>query len=231
MKVEVDLRGLAFCFAKDMAWNVYMVCDPDHPANYSANGSAQVPLHQNGIDRELIFESEGMVFDVPKHGSGYEQIFNMAADYAHGPNALKFFRTGATDLVSARVPSAIVSANEFTARSYYVQDITTYVGAPPKIIPPVAMRIKATFEVSHDLKVSISDASGTRPLDTFPYRDGTTIKIQLDNDCRVEQQRNDFLDIYEFVQDRRGVRFATGQVRNSPSTGDCDPVDIDPPPV
>lgn len=230
MRVDVNVRGLAMAFAQNDAWSVYLLCDADHMAYYSTDGSAPVALHKDGIDRELVFESKDLVSKPPVPGPGYDQIFNMAADYAHGPGNLTLVRTGKSDLVSARVPSVTVEALEVTPRNYYLQDVSEYIGAPPKIIPPVAVVIRGSFEVSNELNVSILDSSGSELLSSFAYAEGATVSIELNNDCQVEQMRNDSLDLYDFVQDKRGIKYATGQVRNSPQTGDCDPVIIDPPP-
>jgi hypothetical protein len=230
MRVEVTITGLAMGFTANDAWSVYLVCDADHMALYSAQGSNPVPLHQQGIDRDLLFVSKGLISKDPIPGPGFDQIFNLAADYAHGPGNLKLVRSGNSDLVTARIPSATIETVTLTDRNYYIQDVSSYVGAPPKIIPQVAMVIKGTFEVSDDLDVSIVDNSGSQLLSTFRYVDNTTINIELNNDCQVEPQRNDSLDLYDFVQDPRGYKFATGQVRNSPSHGDCDPVIVYPPP-
>ena len=69
-RTQGEVKGLAACFGKNDAWNIYMICDPDHMANYSADGSTPIALHQAGTDRQLVFESKGLVSKLPTPGLG-----------------------------------------------------------------------------------------------------------------------------------------------------------------
>ena len=250
MTVEVHVRGLALCFAKRDVWNAVFVCDPHHSLNFSYAGGGTSPLHAMGRDREITFSAPGLADALPTEGPGFGRIFNLAADYAHGPNVLIEKRvTGNTDVVTMKVPAAAVGTYLPTENNYYVQD-AGHVGAPVEILPPVAKVINATFEVMGDLTMTINDINGpsTQPVFTFPYVEDGSLLLEFDNDCGGNCIENDFLQLYDVVQDPSGRKFVAGQVkvidrdRNGfdttrltgrtfdPQRGNCDPMGCEPSP-
>ena len=251
MSVEVYVEGLSICYPKNGMWNVYFVCDASHPCNLSINKLSSTPLHFiHGGDLEIKFSSQGLVFELPTKGKDYDRILNMAAPWFHGTKLVEA-RQKKIDVIAMSFPQAIVSVPELSPRDYYIQDASKP-GDPPIVIPPVAKKILATFEVNADLSMSIATQNGAvvRPPDIFPYKDNGLVRLEFDNNCGDICIGNDSLDLYELVRDTDGKMFYTGQVKGlngvdreaffkatelesfifNSRTGDCDPVNIDPPP-
>lgn len=250
MTVEIHVRGLALCFAKRDVWNAVFVCDQHHSLNFSYSGGGTTPLHAIGRDREITFSAAGLVDGLPKPGQSFDRIFNLAADYAHGPGVLMEKRmSGNTDTVAMKVPSATVGMYLPTENNYYVQD-AAYIGAPVEILSPVAKVINATFEVTGDLTMTVGDIDGSSvgPVFSFPYVEDESLLLEFDNDCGGNCIENDFLQLYDVVQDPSGQKFVAGQVKVidrdanafdttrpggrtfDPQRGNCDPVGCEPSP-
>ncbi|MFN2501649.1 MAG: hypothetical protein ABR530_06520 [Pyrinomonadaceae bacterium] len=250
MQVEIHIRGLAICYEKGLRFQSTFVCDASHPLVLSYPGGQPVPLHVDGSDREMTFSASGLPADGGRlPGNGYEKIFNMAGAYAHGPGMLVEKRSGKTDVVVMKLSNARVGTYKATDRDYYVQN-ADHIGAPARIIPPVAKVIMATFDVTGDLTMNVRGLSGVSRdfAITFPYQDGGSLLLDFNNDCDSASAHNDFVHYYDIVADRAGMRFVAGQVRGSyaddiirdsqrmtgtvfsPEHGNCDPVIVDPPP-
>jgi len=249
MNVEILIQGLAVCFQEGNAWRVVFICDGIHPVNFLHNGTphAQSPLQRRFTDRDISFT--GVANSPASTGAAFNRIFNMAADYAHGPRKLmKFEGNRRRKFISMLIPSASLDTHCLTQRKYFVQEARR--GAPVRIIDRVAGVISAKFVVTDPAGLTmIIREQGLPDISVpFPFQDGTPLTLTFDNDCGVFCHENDFYQYYDRVKDKAGKEFVAGQILNSdvpaetipicpngdadPSAdlGNCDPVAIHPPP-
>ncbi len=248
MTVEIHIKGLALCYARDDVWNVVFICDDVHTLDFTEvdSGNTSVPLHKTGKDRNVSFNIGSSPISNPVKGANFDSIFNLRADYAHDKTELKMNRTGNTDIVWLKIPSATLDTAELTPRKYFVQEAK--LGFPVRIIDQIAHDIKATFEITDgsNLGVSINDQEETIEM-SFKYQDGKTLKLEFDNDCGDNCRENDFIYVYDVIEAVDGKKYVAGQIKNtnvvfsdangknknvilSAETGNCDPIGIDPPP-
>ena len=258
MTVEILIKGLAVCFREGNFWRVVFICDGLHPVNFLHNEAphAQSPLQRNFTDRDISFE--GASVSSPSPGPAFNNIFNMAADYAHKPGNLKLLRTGMTKFISMLIPSASLDTKCLTKRKYFVQE--DRYGAPVLIIDRVARIISAKFEVPGPagLTMIIKEAGVPDIRVPFPFQNGTTLTLTFDNDCGILCHENDFYLYYDLVKDKGWKKYVAGEIINSDllhftdtakienlvtdttipicnlarsaDLGNCDPVMIEPPP-
>lgn len=256
MKIEISIRGLSLCYRNEGFWNVVFVCDDVHPLNFKSNIAPVPPipleLHKAGSDRDIFFGIGSSPVTSLEEGNAFKSIFNLAAEYAHGPGQLQVVRAQPSrDVVWMRIPSAALSAVESSENLYFVQEFK--LGAPVLIIDRVARRICAAFELTDTdgLVMSITD-KGKSFDHRFPFDDSQTLTLEFNNDCGEKCWENDFYHLYDWVRAKDGKQFVAGQIKNkemlelrnpqklenfvekrllvSPEFGNCDPTVIEPPP-
>lgn len=255
MTVEILINGLAICFQKDNVWNVVFICDDVHPINFKVDNvvHAQSPLRKPGKVRSISFNIGTSPNLPPAKGSAFNNIFNMAANYAHGPGKLNIASSGTTDKISMKIPSATLDTESLTRNKYFVQNADVK-GDPPLIINEIADIISATFHITDEVNgliMTIKEEGAADINIPFPFKEGT-LTLTFDNDCGNDCRGNDFIQLYDFVRATDGKRFVAGQVRAgsallfsdprrvenfsmkfvpfSSLNGNCDPAAIDPPP-
>ena len=222
MKIEILIKGLALCFDKRDVWNIVFLCDDEHKLWFKGPNGPQKDLRVLNMDRRVVFESRGIAPLPPNAGPDFGRIFNLASPLVHKRHMLtENRRKDKTDLVTVILPSATLDTFALTPNFYYIQDLESE-GLPPRIINPVANVILATFELDKaefDLEMNEIVGSATSLIESFPYVDGSTIKLEFNNDCQGACRENDFLGLYEIVEDKDGKKFAAGQIKQSPEMG------------
>lgn len=252
--ITIRVLGLAACFYRQPYWNVVFVCDNVHPLDFmypEGSGVGSASLHETGRDLEIAFHSPSVGPAPNPYENESGRLFNMAADYAHGPNTLRIERRRKiTDLAWMKVPTSVFGVSRTTDRQYYVQE-QNFPGAPVKIIDPVAKDVVLTFGIEDNLTMAVTDPKDPSYNREFKFdASGGNIDLDFDNDCHNKCTHNDFLDLYEFVIDgdeNQERQFAAGQVEGdipnaqpnglkllggvmSPEQGNCDPSGIMPAP-
>lgn len=229
MTIKILIGGLAICYKKDDFWNVIFLCDDIHPVRLTQSEAdiKELPLYKKGTNRLITFDFGSTPNPVSENT---EEIFNMAAEYAHGRGALVVPRNIEKTVIRMKIPSAKFNTHILTDREYFVQYIGdgTVIGDPITIIGRVAHIISATITTNTDIKMTVEDEAtgGETPLPftvSLPYADGATLTFDFNNDCREHCRGNDFLDLYHWVKDLDGAgkerRFVAGQIRNSVVNG------------
>lgn len=252
--VTIRVKGLAACYFREPFWNIVFVSDNLHPLDFTfpkGGGSGNERLREDHRDLRIDFQSDTFGSAPNPYESDAGRLFNLAADYAHGPDKLKILRRRIqADLVCMRVPTAVIGVSQTTDRHYYVQE-QLFPGAPVEIIDPVAKDIVLTFSMEDKVTMAISDPKDSTYQRKFEFDSSLgNVDLDFDNDCHNKCSHNDFMDLYEIVIDgdeTRERRFAAGQIKGSipnaspkvlpplggimsAEQGNCDPVKIVPPP-
>lgn len=255
MRIKILIKGLALCYADQDYWNVFFVCDEVHPLNFKHFDAGDPPipktLHKAGMNRNIIFNIGNSCILPPEKGRAYGSIFNLAADYAHGAEKLGGKRSGKTDVVSMKIPSATLDADTLTEKRYFVQEAK--LGYPVQIIDRIASCIKAEFDVTDTNGFTMSIRDDEENLETRFSNNGETLTLEFNNDCGANcKEENDFILFYDWLESKDGKKYVAGQIKNSElivfsdpqkienflenpalwsiEHGNCDPATIDPPP-
>ena len=252
--LTIRVRGLAICYLRDAAWKVIFVCDNVHPLTLTypvGSGTASVSLREQGRDLDLELRSQNLGPAKNPYAANIDRLFNMAAGHAHGRDKLKLMRRRKiTDLAIMTVPVSLAGVSQTTDGYYFVQE-QSHPGMPVKIIDPVAKEVVFTVGIADKVTLSVTDPKDPKYTKSFEIEGGgSDIELDLDNDCDNKCTHNDFLDLYEVVIDgseSKERKFAAGKVIGdipnamprvikplggtmSAEQGNCDPVQIDPPP-
>lgn len=224
MKMVVFIRGLALSYIKDDFWNIVFVCDDVHPLKFTHLGSGTPPvaLHQAGKNQNIRIDIGRTPRTAPRKGGNFGSIFNMAADYAHKRDKLVETTpsAGRTNAAVMQIPNAELDSYMLTDRDYFVQLYESsrrpVVGDPVEIIGRVSHIITAVFDVTDAVEIVVTDKESSAVTErfSFPYADGTIVFLDFDNDCYDKCEWNDFVDLYEWVEDVDGKKFVAGQIKS-----------------
>jgi hypothetical protein len=236
MKVTITIFGSAICYLKDDLWHIVFITDETHLVKFSHDGAApQIPILRNGgLDRNITFFADNPVQATPVYGDNYKEILNMATDM-HGEGRLRVKRTfeHRREIICMMIPAGILSSDTMTEMDYYIKKTHPIPDQRRPLGRPVAKSVKIEMDLSKGkgLTMLIQDGEGTKTL-RFPIND-QALNLTFDNDCGAScKDVNDFKLYYDWVEDIDGLtKFIAGKNNISLSEqGNCDPVNIQPPP-
>ena len=241
--VRIGIIGMCLCFRKeyppksasDPVWNVIFPCDPRHYLNLTfpqpdakPNGSQRpagtVPLHPvPGPDLDIEFHRADTSSVQCTYDSTFGDLLNLAETRLHGvkPNPkhskLSLLRRKQhCDEAWMRVPHSELSvAPPDSSKNCWLWEVNP-VGRPlprlPVCRPPKSDRITLELDVADKIRLTVRNkTTGEYVFDeTFS---GPSVELEFDNKCLDNDGHNDFLNIYESLDDELtpGKRFATAK--------------------
>jgi hypothetical protein len=236
MKVTIRIFGSAICYLKDDLWHIIFITDDTHLVKFSHDGTvSQIPLlRESGLDRNVTFFADNPTPSTPEYGENYREILNMATDM-HGDGKLKVKRTfnPKREIICMMIPAGMLSRDTMTDLNYYIEQ-THPIPAPTRPLGrPVAKSVKIEMDLNEGrgLTMLIQDGKGTKTLH-FPVTDHP-LNLTFDNDCGAScKEVNDFELYYDWLEDTDGLtKFIAGKDSKIKSEqGNCDPVNVQPPP-
>lgn len=241
-RLKITIEGLCVSYYEQGQWTVVFLCDEKHPLKFThpAGGFENVRLYVPGRDVVARFTAAGLAAVGQPKGDDFTAIFNLAADYAHGPDKLvRRRRSQGTSLVTLIVPDSTLSSVKRTDQPYFVQEVKDRPGTPVELIGTVADKV--LLEVGADEPVSLGIYDQGSQLEQFDLKASAgSIDLELNNDCDGGCDYNDFIHIYEAFMDKEDDKmFVAGQIKPkrqgtkslmSADQGNCDPTVIEPPP-
>ena len=260
MDVSILLIGDVILYLKDNLWNIVFITDADHTANVSVFGSSSTPypLRPSTTLRMISLTTNDPNVGVPSYGQDYLNILNMHERQLHyapaGTNNLVVSHKPAAgrEAIHMTMPFG-VAAGERPFCQYWIADAAP--SSPQNLRPlPAASAVSINFSIGAgcEFDMRVNDLTAGTPFPAWKAVDGTKLTLVFDNNCHGGSGSNkDFLRYYDWIQDKRGPghQFIAGKVDPKCGTaferselsefldhimsgplGNCDPVDIIPPP-
>ena len=244
MIVNINVKGSCILYLENNIWNVVFITDDCHDVRFKDPiDTKERPLGKSDRQRQIEFVSSGSA--ASSNPIGFSDFFNLA-DYHNNGLRINPKPDCGRQYIEMKIPYGTLVAGSRRHKEYLIWEIGT--GQPIRTGKYPATRFTIRFDSASDVEMILDDMYG---IEKRTYRNNMPVlDLDFDNFCDISQGYNDFIHVYDWIEDARdsSKRFLAGtedakfedpggcppelsSVRKTMGVdGDCDPIVIEPPP-